>query len=154
VAVYFFDTSGLVKRHLIEAGSTWVRSLTRPKAAHTIFLARITAVEIFAAISRRQRGGGLAPAQAGAILGHFRRHLAQRYHTVELTPPLIADAMLLARQHGLRAYDAVQLAAMREVDRLYRTAGLGPVTLISADRELNAAAAAEGLAADDPNNHP
>jgi len=73
---------------------------------------------------------------------------------VELTTPLVVDAMLLARTHGLRAYDAVQLAAMREVDRLHRTAGLGRVTLISADGELNAAATAEGLSVDDPNAHP
>ena len=153
MAVYFFDTSGLVKRHVHEAGSAWVRSLTRPSAGHTIFLARITSVEVFAAISRRQRGGSLAPATAAAILGHFRRHFTQRYSIVELTPPLTADAMLLSRKHGLRAYDAVQLASMREVDQLYQMAGLSPPTLISADRDLNFAATAEGLAVDDPSFH-
>ena len=153
MAVYFFDTSGLVKSHVHEAGSAWVRSLTRPKGGNTIFLARITAVEVFAAISRRQRGGSLTSAQAGAILGHFRRHYGHRYNIVELTPALAADAMLLARKHTLRAYDAVQLAATRQVDQLYRTAGLSPATLISADRELNAAATAEGLAVDDPSLH-
>jgi hypothetical protein len=34
-----------------------------------------------------------------------------------------------------------------------RDAGFGPVTLVSADRELNAAAAT-GLVVDDPNAHP
>ena len=153
MAVYFFDTSGLVKRHVHETGSVWVRSLTRPSAGHTIFLARITAVEVFAAISRRQRGGSLTPATAAAILGHFRRHFGQRYSIVELTPSLTADAMLLARKHGLRAYDAVQLASIREVDQLYQMAGLSPPTLISADRELNAAAIAEGVLVDDPSLH-
>ncbi len=154
MAAYFFDTSGLVKRHVREIGTAWVQSLTQPKAAHTLFVARITSVEVYAAITRRQRGGSLSPAQAGAILGHFRRHLAQRYNVVELNPPLLAEAMLLARKHGLRAYDAVQLAAMQEIDRLYRVAGLGPVTLISGDQELNAAAIAEGFLVEDPNMHP
>jgi predicted nucleic acid-binding protein len=44
MAVYFFDRSALVKRHVDEAGSTWVRSLTRVKAGHTLYIARITAV--------------------------------------------------------------------------------------------------------------
>jgi hypothetical protein len=88
------------------------------------------------------------------MLAHFRRHLEQRYHVVELTPPLLADAMLLARKHGLRAYDAVQLAAMREVHRFYQAAGLGPAIMVSADQELNAAATAERLAVDDPTTHP
>jgi hypothetical protein len=66
------------------------------------------------------------------------------YVITEMTPRLIADAMSSARRHGLRAYDAVQLAAALEVNRFHQTAGVGPVTLISADRELNAAATAEG----------
>jgi uncharacterized protein len=154
LAIYFFDTSALVKRHVREAGSAWVRSLTRTSAAHTIILARITAVEVFAAITRRQRSDSLSPGQAGAMLGHFRRHLKGRYHAVELTPPLTADAMLMARKHGLRAYDAVQLASFREVDRYYRVRNLRPVTLISSDLDLNSAASAEGLAVEDPNTDP
>ena len=39
------------------------------------------------------------------------------------------------------------------VHRLQETAGLGPVTLVSADRDLNTAALAEGLAVDDPTTH-
>jgi predicted nucleic acid-binding protein len=154
VAAYFFDTSALVKRHVREPGYAWVRSLTHAKNAHTLYIARITAVEIVAAITRRQRGGSLSAAQAGAILGHFRRHLAQRYIVTEMTQPLLADAMLAARAHGLRAYDAVQLAAALEVNRFHQTAGLGSVTLVSADQELNAAATASGLAVEDPNAYP
>jgi predicted nucleic acid-binding protein len=39
----FLDTSALVKRHVNEVGTAWVRSLTRPKTAHTFYIARITA---------------------------------------------------------------------------------------------------------------
>ena len=153
MAVYLFDTSALVKRHVREPGSAWVRSLTIARAAHTIYIARITAVEVYAAISRRQRVGSLSPAQAGAILGHFRRHLTHRYLILELTPSLSANAMHLARTRGLRAYDAVQLAAALEVNRLYQSAGLGPAVLLSSDQELNAAAVTEGLSVDDPAAH-
>jgi uncharacterized protein len=154
MAVFVFDTSAIVKRHVTEVGSAWVRSLTRAKAGHTLYIASITAVEVTSAITRRQRGGSLSAPQAAAMLGHFRRHLIQRYLVLELTPSLLADAARLARMHGLRAYDAVQLAAALEVNRIYQPAGLGPVTLISADRELNSAAAVEGLAVDDPTTHP
>jgi uncharacterized protein len=131
-----------------------VRSLTRVKATHTLYIASITAVEITSAITRRQRGGHLSAAQGGAILGHFRRHLTQRYSILELTQPLLADAMRLARKHGLRAYDAVQLAAMIEVNHLYQVAKLGPATMLSSDRDLNAGAQAKGLTVEDPNVHP
>lgn len=154
MAAYVFDTSALVKRHVREPGSAWVRSLTQAGTPHSIGIARITAVELVAAVTRRQRGGSLSAAQAGSILGHFYRHLAQRYQVLELTPFLLADAMRLARTHGLRAYDAVQLAAGIELNRLSLAAGLGPATRVSADRELNAAATVENLAVDDPHNHP
>ena len=150
MADYFLDTSALVKRHVAEAGSAWVRSLTRANAAHTLYIARITAVEMVAAITRRQHGGSLSAASAGAILGHFRRHLTGRYFVLEMNPALLALAMTLSRTHGLRAYDAVQLAAVLELDRGNRKAGFGPVTLVSADRELNAAAVAENLMTEDP----
>jgi hypothetical protein len=58
----FFDTSALVKRHVIETGSAWVRSLVRARAAHDLYIARITAVEVTSAITRRQQGGQLSAA--------------------------------------------------------------------------------------------
>jgi predicted nucleic acid-binding protein len=154
MAHYFLDTSAVVKRDVIEIGSPWVKSLVRARAAHTLYIARITAVEVTSAITRRQRAGSLSPAQAGAILGHVRRHLTQRYVIVEVTPALLAASMFLARSHGLRAYDAVQLAAALQVHHDHENAGIGPITLVSADQELNAAASTEGLAVVDPNAHP
>ena len=83
MAAYFLDTSALIKRHVNETGSKWVRSLTLLKAPAPLFISHITAVEVFSAITRRQRGGSLSAAQAAAILGHFRRHLKQRYNVLE-----------------------------------------------------------------------
>ena len=154
MAAFFFGTSDLVKRHVTEVGSSWVRAQTSAKAGHTLYIAGITAVEMTSAITRRQRGGSLSPAQGAAIYGHFRRHLAQRYVVLEMTPALMAAAVLLARTYALRAYDAVQLAAALDIQRDHRQAGLAPVTLVSADRDLNAAATAEGLTVEDPNSHP
>jgi predicted nucleic acid-binding protein len=154
VAAFFFDTSALVKRHVTEVGSSWVRAQTAAKAGHTLYIAGITAVEMTSAITRRQRGGSLSAAQGGAIYGHFRRHLAQRYVVLEITPALMAAALLLARSHGLRAYDAVQLSAALDIQRDHRQAGLMPITLVSADQALNDAATEEGLAVEDPRAHP
>lgn len=150
MAVFYFDSSALVKRHVKEAGSGWVRALTRVQSGHTLYIARVTAVEITSAITRRQRAGHLSSAQAGAMIGHFRRHLTQRYSILELTPALADEAIRLVRIHGLRAYDAVQLAAALQVDRFYRAGSLGPVTLVSADQRLNDAATAEGLEMKNP----
>jgi uncharacterized protein len=73
---------------------------------------------------------------------------------VEITAPLLTDAMRLVEAHGLRAYDAVQLAAAVELNGRWLAAGMGSITLVSADQQLNNAAVAEGLLVEDPNLHP
>jgi hypothetical protein len=68
--------------------------------------------------------------------------------------PLVTHPVRPRLERRLRAYDAVQLAAALELRQQHKDAGLAPVTLISAEQPLNAAAIAEGLTVDDPNNHP
>jgi predicted nucleic acid-binding protein len=154
VGVYFLDTSSLVKRNVQEAGTAWVRGLTRAGTPHDSYIARIAVVEFVAAITRRERGGHLTAAQGAAIIGHFRRRVSQRYIVVELSPAFFDDASQLARAHGLRGYDAVQLAAATTLNRRRLARSLSSVTLVSADAELNRAATAEGLLVEDPNQHP
>ena len=62
--------------------------------------------------------------------------------------------MTLAETYALRGYDAVGLAIGCAIDVLCRANSLPPVTFVSADNELNAAAAREGLIVKNPNNYP
>jgi uncharacterized protein len=55
VSFYFLDSSALVKRYVTESGSSWIESVVSAEAGNTIFIARITWVEVFSALSRRQR---------------------------------------------------------------------------------------------------
>ena len=70
-----------------------------------------------------------------------------------LTEEIIREATSLAKKHGLRAYDALQLAAALDTSRVISQIESTQLILVSADLELNAAAAAEGLATEDPNTH-
>ncbi|HZO86749.1 MAG TPA: type II toxin-antitoxin system VapC family toxin [Chthonomonadaceae bacterium] len=96
----------------------------------------------------------LASVDANAARMAFRSHLATEYKVLEVSEALVDQAMTLAETHGLRGYDAVQLAAARSVQASYLAAGLPPITLLSADAELNVAATAEGLSVEDPNAYP
>jgi predicted nucleic acid-binding protein len=154
VAPYFVDSSALVKRYVQEVGTRWVRNLTRRNTPNDIYLARITAVEVTSAVARRRAGGTVTPPRASSMLFRFRKHLSGRYLVVEITPALLDDAMRLANAHELRAYDAVQLAVALDLSQRNQDAGFGPMTLVSADRALNDAATAEGMAVEDPNAHP
>jgi uncharacterized protein len=153
-AAYFFDSSAIVKRYVRETGTAWVRRLTRRGQPDPIYLARITAVEVTSAVARRRQTGKPTPARAQSIFALFRGHLIKRYLIVEMTPALVNDAMRLADIHELRAYDAVQLAAALELNLRWLVAGLGSIIMVSADRDLNTAATAEGLTVENPNNYP
>lgn len=153
-AAYFVDSSALVKRYVQETGTPWVRGITRRRPSTVVYIARITTIEVSCSIARRRQGKSLTPPHAASILRRFRQHLDGRYIIAELTIPVLDEARRLGVKHALRGYDAVQLAAALEVNRFHQAGGSGPLTLVSADLELNAAAAAEGLVVDDPNNHP
>ena len=149
MAAYFPDTSAVVKRYVQKIGTFWTRELADPAAGHFLYIARITDVELTAAIARRRHGASLNPAQALAALNQFRQDFARDYRILEITIPLLQWAAQLADSYALRAYDAVQLAAALE----FRS-NLPALTMISADAALNAAASGEGLPIDDPNTHP
>jgi len=71
MAVYFVDSSALVKCYINEIGSTWVLSLLDPALKNDVLIAAITGVEIVAAITRRARGGSISATDATAACSQF-----------------------------------------------------------------------------------
>lgn len=153
MAAYFFDSSALVKRYVQEKGTGWVLGVTDPAAGHSIYVARITGVEVVSALTRQTRSGALSAPATTTALGAFRHDFAHQYYIVDITPLLVNRAMQVAETHALRGYDAVQCAGALVVHMYRHTLGMPLLTLVSADATLNTAAAAEGLLVDDPNAH-
>ncbi len=149
MAANFLDSSMIVQRYAQEIGTPWVQALAAPAAGHLLVVVRITLAETVAAITRKERGGSITPLDAASALADFQLDFDRQYAIVEVSAGLVAHAASLARTHGLRGYDAVQLAAALET-----SLQLASVTLLSSDANLNAAAQAEGMAVDDPNRHP
>ena len=144
MAGFFCDSSAIVKRYVNEIGSNFVDGLADLKSGNVILLARITRVEVVSAIARRLKNGSVTAADAQNAVAAFQHDLTNNYFTVEITPVLLSVAMSLATRHALRGYDAVQLAAALEANDERIANGLPPLTLVSADTDLNAAAQAEG----------
>lgn len=83
MAHYFLDTSGLVKRYVVETGTAWVQSLTSPTAGHSLFISRITQVETISAVIRRVRGGSLTARYASTVLSDFGYDLTRQSRIIE-----------------------------------------------------------------------
>jgi len=74
------------------------------------------------------------------------------FQVIELDDAIFESAVQATRRHALRGADAIHLACA-----LAAQSELAPdveIYLVSADDELNAAAAAEGLQVKNPNLHP
>jgi predicted nucleic acid-binding protein len=154
VSDYFLDSSAVVKRYIQETGSLWVSHLFDPTLNNEVFIAVVTPVEVVAAITRRALGGSLPSTVAALACGNFQTDWQSDYQAVELTESVIKRAVSLAETHGLRGYDAVQLAAALEVNAICVASGLPQIIFVSSDNALNRVASNEGLAVEDPNNHP
>lgn len=154
MSVLFFDSSALVKRYLTELGSAWVTSLLDPLLGHTIIVATITQVESAAALAARHRAGTITQAERDDLVDLLALHFDTAYQQIAIAEPVLSRAMDLTQRYRLRGYDAVQLAAALVVHAEYLAAGLPGLLLISADNDMNVAASAEGLVAENPHTHP
>ena len=154
MATYFFDSSGLVKRFAPEIGSEFVLSLMRPSAKNRFYAARITEVEVCAALMRRQKGKSISANQANKALKRLKRDFPIRFTYIAVSENVIVEALRLTELYALRGYDAVQLASALEANKERLSLGLTPLVLVSADNELNIAAQKEGLTFENPNTHP
>jgi predicted nucleic acid-binding protein len=111
MAVYFLDSSALVKPYVNEAGSAWILGLFDPALNHDLFIIAITSVEIVAAIRRRSRGGSIAATDAATACHQFRLDIQADYQVVEVTQNIINSAMMFAEIYGLRVYDFTRFDA-------------------------------------------
>jgi predicted nucleic acid-binding protein len=137
----FADSSALVKLYVPEEGHEKIRSL------RSLIVSQTACVEVPTALWRKCRTGAVARADVRLLISGFESD----YYGTQKSPPrfqvvpaseLIFDvAARLTGVHGLRAYDAVQLATAQ----LVRSADPDCHSFVAFDKDLRAAAAGEGF---------
>ena len=154
MALYFLDSSAIVKRYISESGHTWIVNLCDPIQNHDIQIAQIALVEVVAALCRKAREAAITPAERDGFITDFRSDTVTTYGVRAVTTQIYTYAGDLCRTYRLRAYDAVQLAA---ASRPHQSGAPGCVptpTFVCADADLLGHAASEGLSIENPNYYP
>ena len=158
MSALFLDASAVVKYYVLEPGSTWIREVLDAKAdltglaLNTVIIADVSVAEVASAFSVLHRTGRLSSRTRDAVYDRFIDDLLRRYSLAGSGRDRFYGAARLTQQHPLKAYDAVQLAvALRQNQSLLTVRQT--LTFISGDRTLLTAAAAEGLAVDNPFEH-
>ena len=137
----FADSSALVKLYADEADAELVRSL------FPMVVSQLARVEVPAALWRKHRTGELSAADAALLVEAFEADYfgtedeAERFLVLAVSTTILDSAAQLAGIHGLRAYDAVQLASACST----RVEVPDGVQFAAFDDGLRSAAAREGL---------
>lgn len=154
MALYFLDTSALVKRYISETGSMWIRELC---ASESMVVSALVPAEVNSVFARRNREGTISVSDRNALPHAFQNHVTQ-YSLVDVDRTVLNAAGALILQApaatALRSLDAIQLASAQSFSTTGAASGIGPLTFVSADTRLLAAAQWAGLATDNPDNHP
>ncbi|RLC86009.1 MAG: hypothetical protein DRI37_07445 [Chloroflexi bacterium] len=153
MTTYYVDTSALIKRYVDEVGSDWLRATLNVQPPPSIIVVHLIIVEVTSALTRRIREDTLTPTDYIQVQNAFRADCLNEYEMVTAVGDIIDQANRLLEKHPLRAYDAIHLAAAVVANQQLLAHGFAPLIFLSADDRLNAAAAAEGLAVDNPNDH-
>lgn len=153
MVTYYMDSSALFKLYLVETGSDWLRHTLMPNYEQIIVTTRLTIVEVGSALNRRVREGTVTAHNYTRLAGRFRDDCRDKYHIIAPNDTIVDIAWHLLERHPLRAYDAMHLATALYIHQQLLTTGKTSLIFLSADNRLNVAAAAEGLAVDNPNQH-
>ncbi|MGQ9652409.1 MAG: type II toxin-antitoxin system VapC family toxin [Phycisphaerae bacterium] len=145
---YFYDSSALVKLYVEEPGSARALDILESSSAGEIVISRLAPVEVASALVRRSRQGDFGEEQLTTALGLLDSDVERRCQVVEVGGATMLRAMTLVRCYALRAADAIHLACALLVRR--NAGEAESFAIVSSDRELNAAAQAEGLSVIDP----
>ena len=152
-ATIYLDSSALVKRYMVEAGTRWVQSLC-DDPNQTIAIAEVGLVEVAAAFAGKLRGGLITPPTYRNVRADLVADVQKEYVLVAVVRSVVDEAMDLTSRHRLRGYDAIHLACTLPLNRALVANAFPPLIFVSADDDLLIAAAAEGLLTDNPTAHP
>lgn len=147
MAIYYLETSALVKLYVREPGTERLLKLAASVSENRLVILALARIEFRSAIRRRERNGEIASRVATQLLELFQRHVEARFLTQQINDFVLDIADALVDRYSLRAFDAVQLAGFIAFRNL---AGTDVPVFVCADQELLSAADREGFTTLDP----
>jgi predicted nucleic acid-binding protein len=152
--IYYLDTSAAVKLYVLELGSTWLHGLLSADQQPVLLSSLILRVEMRSAFARRLREESVTIDEYADMCQLFDAHRAAFYRLSPLDETVMQLACSLVDHRPLRSIDAVHLATALRLNQRLLQVEAPALLFLSADDRLNAAASAEGLIVDNPNDHP
>lgn len=151
---YFADSSGLVKRHVNEIGSSWFLQISDVKVGNTIIISRLSLTEVFSAFNRRCRELNLSQTDYQKVAQDFEDFCETEYQIIEITEEVTNKSRELLEKYSLRASDSIQLASTLLTNENLKQANFAELIFLASDQKLLDATQGENLQNNNPQNHP
>jgi predicted nucleic acid-binding protein len=139
VNCYFLDSTAFIKLFVQEAGTDSVIRLMEATEDNRKLISAGTPLEVYAALKRRERSGGIAAEDSEAARTILRIEAARMVQQ-PLNPAVLEAARQVIDHHELRSTEALQLGAAIVAREMFQ--GLG-VVFVSSDEKLLEAARGE-----------
>ena len=141
MSCYFLEATAFAKLFVREPGTDALIRLMESVEDNRKLIAASTPLEVYAALRRRERAGGITPEDTAAALEVLRLEAAR---TVQepLNPAVLESARQLLDRTRLRWPDALQLAAALVAREMFHGT---EILFVSSSVQLLEAARAEGL---------
>jgi len=146
VSCYFLESTAFAKLFVQEQGTDALIRLMEAVEDNRKLISASTPLEVYAAVRRRARNGGISPEDANAALDILRLEAARMVQQ-PLNPAVLEAARQLLDRTALRWPDTLQLAAALVARDMFQGT---EIIFVSASAQLLEAAKAEGFHVIDP----
>ncbi len=146
MSCYFLESTAFAKLFVQEQGTDALIRLMEAVEDNRKLISASTPLEVYAAVRRRARSGGISPEDANAALDILRLEAARMVQQ-PLNPAVLEAARQLLDRTALRWPDTLQLAAALVARDMFQGT---EIIFVSASPQLLEAAKAEGFHAIDP----
>lgn len=146
----FLDSTAFLKLFVQEAGTDAIIRLMEATEDNRKLLSAGTPLDVYAALKRRERTGGISHEDSEAARNILRVEAARMVQQ-PLNPAVLEAARQLLDRHELRSTEALQLAAAVVAREMFQ--GM-EIVFVSSDQRLLQAAKAEHFEILDPTLEP
>jgi predicted nucleic acid-binding protein len=146
LSCYFLESTAFAKLFVQEQGTDALIRLMEAVEDNRKLISASTPLEVYAAVRRRERSGGISPEDATAALDILRLEAARMVQQ-PLNPAVLEAARQLLDRTTLRWPDTLQLAAAIVARDMFQGT---EIIFVSASPHLLEAAKSEGFHALDP----
>ena len=146
MSCYFLEATAFAKLFVQEPGTDALIRLMEAVEDNRKLISASTPLEVYAAIRRRERSGGISPEDATAALDSLRMEAARMVQE-PLNPAVLEAARQLVDRSTLRWPDALQLGAALVARDMFQGT---EIVFVSASLQLQEVAKNEGFHTIDP----